>query len=266
MKRFILKCLLISTMMGLIGCGKEVKEETNQDVVSQDGTVTAESEHSIVATESEHRGIYDQLLIIAENKNMWVMEEDYLYGVYQYAVTDLDHNGRYEVIVSNMGGSGMYTYSSFFEVSENYDALVECTTDFTEFDSQPDIMSGKLETYIDDRGEFHYVGYDLLKNGAAEYYENICELVLRDGKLNVNYLAYKSTIYAGETPTITCTDADGNEITEEAYANTAGDYFAGFQKTTTSLGWQEVSALKGDTAEIAAQLDMSLNIFLYGEQ
>lgn len=46
-------------ILGLVGCGKDSKEETSQEVVNQD---------SIVVIENEHRGTYDQLLVIAENK------------------------------------------------------------------------------------------------------------------------------------------------------------------------------------------------------
>ena len=207
-------------------------------------------------------GTYDQILIMAENKEMWTEELEYADEVYQYAVADLDRNGRYEIIVSNMGGTGMYTYSRFFEINENYDGLVECTTDFLEYDSQPDIISEKLETYIDDKGEFHYAVYDLTKNGAAEYYENVRELILRDGKIITNYLANKSTIYNEETPTITYKDSKGKVIAEEEYMNAASNYFAEYQKAITSLGWQDVRELGED---VAAQLDMSLNVFLYSE-
>ena len=208
-------------------------------------------------------GTYDQLYIMAENKEMWTAELEFANDVYQYAIADLDRNGRYEVIVSNMGGTGHYTYSRFFEVNEEYNGLIECTTDFVEYDSQPDIISSKLETYIDDKGEFHYAVYDLLKNGAAEYYENVRELMLRDGKIITNYIANKSTIYEDGTPVITCEDSAGNNLTEQEYEEAAGNYFAGYQKITTSLGWQDVSELETEVKAIAAQLDMSLNTFLY---
>lgn len=208
-------------------------------------------------------GTYDQLYIMAENKEMWTEELEFANDVYQYAVADLDRNGRYEVIVSNMGGTGHYTYSRFFEVNEEYNGLIECTTDFVEYDSQPDIISSKLETYIDDKGEFHYAVYDLLKNGAAEYYENVRELMLRDGEIITNYIANKSTIYEDGTPVITCEDSAGNNLTEQEYEEAAGNYFAGYQKITTSLGWQDVSELETEVKVIAAQLDMSLNTFLY---
>lgn len=207
---------------------------------------------------------------------MWAGDPDYAGDLYQYAVADLDHNGRYEVIVSNTGGTGMYTYSRFYEVNENYDGLSECAADFMEGDSQPDLMTGSvggpeapadtaslLKTYMNEQGEFSYAVYDITRNGAAEYYENVRSLALQDGKILTAPIAYRTTIYNGETPSVTCTDASGNSISEEDYENAADEYFAGWQESETWLGWQDMNDLGNNAEEIAAQLDQSLNVFLY---
>ena len=61
-----------------------------------------------------------QLSLIAANASVWV--QDASYGtVYQYTVTDLDQNGRLEVIAASLQGTGLYTYSCFFEVNEARD-------------------------------------------------------------------------------------------------------------------------------------------------
>ena len=205
---------------------------------------------------------------------MWIGNPEYADDLYQYAVTDLDRNGRYEVIVSNMGGTGMYTYNRFFEVNENCDGLTECSTDFVEGDSQPDLMTGSmggpdalpntmstLDTYVNDQGMFCYAVYDMVKNGAAEYYENIRSLTLQDGMIRTAPIASRTTIYDGETPTVTCSDADGNPISEEEYESAADRYFAGWEKRETRLGWQSVKDLGNTVDEITAQLEQSLNVY-----
>ena len=210
-----------------------------------------------------YQSIYNQLQIMAENKDLWIENLEFADELYQYAVTDLDHNGRYEVIVSNMGGTGHYTYSRFFEMNENYDGLVECETDFVEGDSQPDIVSKEWKNYIDKDGECHYAVYDLAKNGATEYYENVRDLSLKNGKIQIEPIAFKTTIYNGETPTVTCTDANGNTITEEDYERAVDEYFAGVQENITCLGWQNVRELDEDISKAATQLEASLNVFLW---
>lgn len=229
-----------------------------------------------LASMDGQRSTYSQTRVIAENRDMWAGDPDYADDLYQYAVADLDHNGRYEVVVSNMGGTGMYTYSRFYEINENYDGLAECETDFVEGDSQPDLMTGSmggseaptntaslLKTYMNEQGEFYYAVYDTMKNGAAEYYENVRSLTLQDGKILTTPIAYRTTIYNGETPSVTCTDASGNSISEEDYENAADEYFAGWQESETWLGWQDMNDLGNNAEEIAAQLDQSLNVFLY---
>lgn len=202
----------------------------------------------------------EQLMVIAANKEVWMPNPEYANDISRYAITDLDWNGRYEIIVCNHGGTGQYTYSRFFEVNENLDGLTVCETDFVEGDSEPDlIFETQLNTYIDTNGAYHYAVYDSLKNGAAEYYENYRALTLKDGKITTVPIAYKSTLYEAEN--ISFTDAEGNEISEEDYKSAADRYFAGYQKTVTALGWQEVSELAEAPEEIAAQLKISVQIF-----
>ena len=204
-----------------------------------------------------HRSVYNQMVVMAENKEIWVGNPDYANDLYQYAVADLDHNGRYEIIVANHGGTGRYTYNRFFEINEKYDGLTECETDFVEGDSQPDLISADVKTYIDDNGGFHYLVYDLLRAGAAEYYENFQELVLKDGKVILEPIAYRITTYDPET--VTCKDVAGNIISEDDYINAPERYFEGFAERVTNLGWQDVNDLGTEPEKIVAQLQESVD-------
>ena len=118
MKRYGKLAVVLGLALSMIMCGCE-----------KDTKIVTETSDAIMKED-----VKKQLTIIAENKDMWITELEYADEVYRYAISDLDHNGRYEVIVSNMGGTGLYTYSRFFEVNETYDGLVECTTDFMEGD------------------------------------------------------------------------------------------------------------------------------------
>ena len=245
MKRYGKLAVVLGLALSMImcGCEKEAKivTETSDAIMKED--------------------VKKQLTIIAENKDMWTTELEYADEVYRYAISDLDHNGRYEVIVSNMGGTGLYTYSRFFEVNETQDGLVECTSDFMEGDSQPDIIVEKVDTYVDANGEFHYAFYDVLRNGVAESYENVRELMLRDGEIITKYIASKATIYEGECATITCNDGDGNTITEEAYETIVDNYFGDCEKEVTNLGWQDVRQLPDEVDGIREQLETSFVAF-----
>ena len=205
---------------------------------------------------------YAESKILADNRDMWLEFPDYANDVEQYVVTDLDKNDRAEIIVSSMGGTGSYTYSRFFEVNETHDGLVELTTDFVEGDSQPDVISfqNPVAVYIDKDFVFHYIVEDYIKVSAAEYYNIIYDLTLKDGEITHRVLARKSEIYNTEgAATIKYEDASGQEITAEAYANIAETVFVEKNRSEKNIwGWQDLKELKDlSEEEIRHKLDES---------
>ena len=168
------------------------------------------------------------------------------------------------MIVAYIAGTGLYTYSRFFEINDSYDGLTECGMNVQEGDSQPDLIDSTWEMFTNDQGEFLYVAYDLIRNGSAEYYENVRSLILQDGEILMSSpIAYRTTIYSYDSSdrNVSCEDADGNAISEEEYESAADNYFSGWQKSEIHLGWQDVSGLADDTEGAAAQLEQSLNVY-----
>ena len=68
--------------------------------------------------------IEKQLNLIMNNKNLWYKDTEF--EKYSYAVTDLDKNGRIEIISSVCQGTGIYTYTEIYEVNESMDDLKLC--------------------------------------------------------------------------------------------------------------------------------------------
>lgn len=260
MKRMLLTAVIMGCLIGLAGCGAGAERdieltgtENIEDILQGDTEEsstdeTTDSTESLQEEEPSGKSLSEQLQVIAECRDLWMQETEFASDFCQCAVTDLDHNGRYEIIVTEVTGTGIYTYSRFYEVNESYDGLNECETDFAEGDSQPDIVSDTLETYTDGQGHYFYAVYDLIRNGAAQYYENVRALTLSDGRICTAPIAYRTTIYDEGVPTVTCEDADGNTITEEEYESAAENYFAGYSKSTTSVVWQQLSEL-GETTD-----------------
>lgn len=211
----------------------------------------------------EHNGVsYAESKLIADASDIWLNSMDYTNEVEQYAVTDLDKNGRAEIIVSNMGGSGYYTYTRIFEVNENHDGLEEVTTDFIEGDSQPDMITFEesVPVYIDKDFVHHYIVEDYLKATAAEYYYVIYDVTLQDGHLSHRVLARKNEIYSADgSKKVTYTDAAGQEITEEVYQNIAETVFADRNRVEQHIwGWQDLKELKDlSNEEMRKKLDES---------
>ena len=95
---------------------------------------------------------------------------------------------------------------------------------------------------------------DLLKNGAAEYYENKRAIVLANGQINTNPLARKTTIYTDSNPTVTCEDASGQVITEEEYERIADTVYSGRKKYTAHFEWRDGKELDGLLPEESLEL------------
>lgn len=152
--------------------------------------------HKVETKQEDTNHIQEQLNLIADQLGQCLAPADYANDANYYAVTDLDQNGRLELIVANVGGTGMYTYSTFYEVNESLDGVTVCLDHFQEGDSQADLISDEVPAYLDKTtGTIYYIFEDLLKNGAAEYYENKRALTLSNGEVQQHYLAYKSAIY-----------------------------------------------------------------------
>ncbi len=189
--------------------------------------------------ETVSQSVQEQLELIADSIDQWALPMEYANEVYEYAVTDLDNNGRLEIITANMGGTGIYTYSNFYEVNETYDGLTLCERDVTEGESQADIGTESVQAYHDsETGTVYYVFEDYIKNGAAEHYEVQIAISLVDGKVSEETLAIRSEIYDADNGlTISHQNAAGEEVTAEEYEGIADTVFAGMEKREAQFGW-----------------------------
>lgn len=225
--------------------------------VPAEGTVPEEEKTELTA---EVNSINRQLELFAAQTNIWAPEVEYANELYKFTVTELDYDGKLDLIVSNFGGTGFYTYSHFYEIDE-HGQVTEMETDFVEGDSQPDLIEDEMTVYYASSPEGvsqYFITGDYLKVSPREYYADIRALSMVDDRLTQMVLARSSEIYEGEEPqaNITWLDADGNEITEEKYHSAAADYFEplGYEKKTATFSWKDVSALQGLTEEEIVQL------------
>ena len=249
---FLLFCLVLS------GCNLSSEPAVQEEVETKVETeVIVETERETEAVTMPGSTETEQLVLLAESKDLWAVDPEYISEVCQYAVTDLDHNGRLEIIVSEFGGTGQYTFSRFFEVNRTFDGVEECSTDFEEGDSQPDLMYTEWQTFLDEEGKYHYAVYDQLKISAAEYYENIRDFVLAEGMITSVLIADKMTVYTQEGENTECQDADGNPLSVQEYEDAVRKYFTGAQESVTGLVWQDMRELETDVEKMVLQLQES---------
>lgn len=183
-------------------------------------------------------GTLRQLQVMADQVELWA-GDDRFGAEYRYTVTDLDQNGRLELIVSTLQGSGLYTYSSYYEVNKALDGLELCEqTDRDERYSEADIQVDQVPAFYDARvGHYYYIFGDVVRNGAAEHYYNKRALWLRDGKIREWPLANMDVVQTTGETVIECRDAEGNAISEEEYRKIEDVAFSDFTKISADLAW-----------------------------
>ena len=255
LRRCALMLLALAMLAALSACGAERQGETvNVPPAASPTPAQAQTENTGTQTEEARPKVTDaeQRQLIEQYADLWTVKDSP--DPWFYAITDLDHNGRLEVIAASMQGSGLFTYANFYEVSEDYSQLVSCQTSGEEWETWPDLIQETLPCYYDSAsGRYAYVCEDMLRNGAAYYDQTLTAIWLENGRVQQEPLANKTTVYTDEAsePQITYQDAEGNPITQEEYEGWADRAFAGMEKSTLTLFWSEEPPQTGTETDAA---------------
>lgn len=187
---------------------------------------------------------YEQQRAILENSRAVWGGEDVYYDTWYYTFTDLDNNGRMEVMTASTQGSGIFTFAKVWEISPDYSGVSRCPDrEDEEFVTFPEIVVNTISYYTDPAsGQRWYVCEDLTRDGAAHYYNSWVAFSLNHGRIETRVLAAKSTEYtsAEGDVSIACQDAAGNPISERDYDTAPARAFAGWPLSTLSFDWIRV--------------------------
>ncbi len=232
MKKFLSLTVAVLIFVAQVGCG-------NSPANSNDANENASSSNTNLQIENKNDTIAKQIKLIADNFDSWKLSDKI--GLGAYAVTDIDNNGRLEIISSYCNGTGLYSNNNVWQINKNMDGLEKCNQNINEEDSQPDLISyDNLDAYYDSQKNIYYlILQDMSRNGMAEYYENKRAWSLQDNEIKQNYLAHKTTVYTDDEDNaqITCKDANDNPITQEEYKNIADKIYSGLKKLSVKINW-----------------------------
>lgn len=194
---FFLSLLLIS--MILTGCADSTQKSNPKP--SEEATTSAISTTSAAIRESssvmqpvDPLSVEGQLKTIAKAKDKIVTYDNEDENFY-YAVTDLDQNGRLELIVSTgMLGTGHFTTNWYYEISKDGSKLKKCKG--KTFGNEGHDICDDIDTvYIDQKKHnYYYIVYGITHASGAENYDSVGFLQLKNGTLTDNYLAGSSHI------------------------------------------------------------------------
>ena len=237
----------------------ESTEAASEDITEED----SEDEKDPTVTElSSIENLDDQLKLIAEKADEWKIDE---LDQWVYAITDLDENGRLEVVSASVGGTGNYTNAYYYEVDESFTKLEPVKTEYEQGDSEPDVTVELADVYSNpETGEKFYIFSDMLKISAGEMYDFVYSISLKDGNLAAEVIgsSYMSTDGEDEVETLYY-DAEENEITEDEYIDICTKKFEGFDQGILTVGWTMVDqqdpeyAFPEETEKLEAALRFS---------
>ena len=218
----------------LCGCGAGQKAQPTPAPTAVP-TVTPVPTASVPRTEAEQRAF------IERSRNVW-LPQDLQYETWYYAITDLDHNGRLEVITASTQGSGVYTWVNVWEMNESCTALQECPDNTEEGEAWPEIIKESLTSYRDPvSGRWSYVCENLSRDGAAHYYTAQQSFSLDRGQIELKVLASMEEMYTDENnSTRKYFDADGFSSTEQDYNSAVQRAFQGQEQGSVSLSWTQL--------------------------
>lgn len=212
----------------------EAVTQPSSELPSESETTVAPENTDFPTEQIAPDALEQQLQLIMSCSDLWEYRASST-EICSYCVTDLDHNGRLEIIMSAITTTGYLSYTQCLEVNETFDALESCVTTELNADIQP------METVIcyTDGNVFYYAVSDQIQTIWQEANLNRLALKLEDGKLTEELLVCASNASTASSADITSvyTDADGRPISQTDYKNIYETQFSGWKSAQFGLGW-----------------------------
>lgn len=170
--------------------------------------------------------------------NLSSLSQDTDQEKWNYAITDLDHNGCLELVAVVVRGPEHYTYAKVWEVSPDLSSFVECDMSVKDDDPFVDIFQDSADTYYNKTTDTWYYMFseDYAKNNE-EFYAIKCSVSLKDGYVTPEAYAYEHCTFINGIKAIEYTDMQGNIITPDEYNAAGTNKFTGCDQSGTNFGW-----------------------------
>lgn len=161
---------------------------------------------------------------------------------WSYAVTDLDHNGRLELLAASVQGDGRYTHVMAWEVGTDLASAAPIQVNVPEDESFPDILTDSADTFYNQvSNTWVYMFYDNIVFSADEAYYAKCAVKLADDGLSFQQLAIQHNQASGGVVNTAYMDNSGNAITGEQYNAAGTEGPAELIKSSTNFEWVDAA-------------------------
>lgn len=168
----------------------------------------------------------EQIHLITDARDIWDLSEPGMDTV-GYMCSDLDGNGRLEILVAESGGTGLHTYTKIYEVNEAKDALIPCERSWPDTCSEADVMmTNYVPMSVNGIDGIQWYSFTDEYRDGAEYGTANLALSLQDGTLHAKTIATTHTFYddAGR-PHVSYENAAGASISEKSLSQDIGERF-----------------------------------------
>jgi len=212
MKRKTILCILLvaALLASLAACGQNAPQPASETVApaTEGPEATAAPTASPEPEDPQMAALFQMLSAIRqEGTHEW-----------RYAVTDLDHNGRPELIAASQHQADRSTTLSVWELSESMDALTECAIPLQEGESFPDILAENADTFHDPVTDtWSYLFYDNILLSESDAYTAKCAVTLRDQTVSYQSFAFQMVSVQNGQRSVEYMDLEGREISPEAF-------------------------------------------------
>ena len=240
----IILCLLITGCRTKSGSSADTGQPAVQAVVPTEQPAAEKTADAVMPAAPSVIPEEQQKQLIMDNYSLWAYTEPWD-SPWFYTFTDLDHNGRLEILAAVTEGTGIFTYVHFYEVTADGSGIENCYHANEEIegpDDWPEIILEALPCYYDAAsGSYYYPCEGITRDGVAHQYYSWSALCLKNGVAEWEPLAYKWVDWDEQAMEhVSCQDASGNVITEQDYDSAVERRFAGMEKSKLELIWTQM--------------------------
>lgn len=242
MKKTLSVILAILVVFSLCACTQTSQGANSQQPASSASTASPSGEQQTVTPaapaatadpstiESQLNFIYDNLGVLksqSEYQNLW------------YTITDLDHNGRVEIIAAITEGDNSVTRGVMYEIASTFDNLTAVNLGLDQGQYLPEIVTPSADTYrVGDT--FNYIFKDTTSIGMPGHYVTLTSMSLSNGALKLDPLAYQDVRMTNGFTEISCVDKNGKDLgiyDLNDFDRYPEKVYPGALKSTTNFDW-----------------------------
>ena len=242
MKRFF--ALLLAVIMAFARCACSEVNATAEKTQVIEAAATAQpaetAEPEQPAATPDPSSADSQIELIFNNFSSLKTESDT--STYYYSVTDLDHNGKLELLSAVTVGTGSFTSGRFFEVNDEYDGFNEINLNLAEGKYLPEVIISPVDTY-QSGDTYSYIYTDTTGKDSNEHYCTTEALSLKDCSLTITPLCYQDAEMVNGYSAIAYYNTNGETVSPSEYNEIPANYFKSATKSSTNFGWMTANTI-----------------------